>query len=252
MISAHELCVELGGREVVHGVTLDFGTGWTAVVGPNGAGKSSLLRALAGLLPASAGEVRLDGRRLREWPSRERARRVSWLAQHPDTSGDLTVRDVVLLGRIPHRGLLAPPGADDEAAVEAALRATDSLAWAHRRLSALSGGERQRVLLARALAVQSPVLLLDEATTHLDPWHQVELVRLLRAWAAEHTVVSVLHDLASALQADRLVILDAGRVAAAGAPGDESLHQQLSAVFRGAIEARQIDGRWAVLQRMPL
>ncbi len=242
-LSADNLVVRLGGREVLAGVSCTLEPGWTAVVGPNGAGKSTLLRVLAGLLPVSGGAVRLDGRALAGWPARERARRVAWLAQQADVTGELTVREIVQLGRLPHLGLLATPGAADRAAVDAAMAATECGDWQHRRLHELSGGERQRVLLARALATEAPVLLLDEPTTHLDAPHQVALARLFRRLAATHTVVSVLHDLPLALHADRLLLLCAGRVAAEGRFDDAALHAALIDAFDGAIRIGQDGGR---------
>jgi iron complex transport system ATP-binding protein len=235
MLRALQVSARRGTREVLTDVTARFATGWTAIVGPNGAGKSTLLRVLAGLLPASAGHVDLDGRPLATWPLAARSRRIAWLAQDGEAGGDLTVRELVGLGRLPHLGLLGTPGPADDAAVDAALAATECSAWQHRRLRDLSGGERQRALLARALATEAPVLLLDEPTTHLDAPHQVALARLLRRLAATRVIVSVLHDLPLALHAERLLVLRAGRVLAEGAHDDERLHGALVDAFDGAI-----------------
>ncbi len=250
MIEARGLQVRLGSRPVLLGVDAIFQTGWTAVVGPNGAGKSTLLRALAGLLPADEGGVRLYGRTLAEWPLRERGQRIAWMAQATESVSDLSARDVVMLGRIPHLGLVGDPGPQDEAAVDAAMQATECSAWSHRRLSELSGGERQRVLLARALAVQAPVLLLDEPTAHLDPPHQVALVRLFRALGRQRVVVSVLHDLNLALQADRLLVLREGAAVAMGGAGDALLHQALESVFDGAVQVQSAGGRWIAVPQV--
>jgi iron complex transport system ATP-binding protein len=243
-LRADALHVSLGGQPVLHDVSFALRLGWTAIVGPNGAGKSTLLRALSGLQPLASGRVWLDGRPLPEWGSVERARRIAWLAQQGESSGDLSVREVVMLGRLPHLGLFGSPGADDHAAVDAALEATGCVGWQQRRLPQLSGGECQRVLLARALAVGAPVLLLDEPTTHLDPPHQVAVVRLLQRLAAAGTlVVSVLHDLPLALQADRLLVLQGGRLRA-DAPGDSAeSHAALVDVFGGAVSIERIRGR---------
>ena len=234
----------------MQGVDAAFPTGWTAVVGPNGAGKSTLLRAMAGLLPLERGGVRLEGRTLAEWSARERGRRIAWMAQSADTAADLCARDVVMLGRIPHLGLVGAPTAQDEAAVEAAMRTTECDAFAFRRLSELSGGERQRVLLARALAVQAPVLLLDEPTAHLDPPHQVALARLCRALARSQVVVSVLHDLNLALQANRLLVLRDGRSVAHGACDDPTIHRALEAVFAGALRVQPAGSSWTAVPQV--
>lgn len=245
-LSADGLRASLGGRPVLCGLRLALQPGWTAVVGPNGAGKSTLLRVLAGLLPAQSGQVLLDGRPLTGYTARERGQRIAWLAQHEssEASGELTVREVVQLGRLPHQGLFAAPGPPDDAAVDAALEAVECTVWQHRRLHELSGGERQRALLARALAVGAPVLLLDEPTTYLDPPHQIAVVRLLQRLAAKGTtVVSVLHDLPLALQADRLVVLNGGLVCAEGSPRSAAVQASLVSVFGGAFSIEEVGGR---------
>ena len=252
-LEADALLLHLGGRPVVNRVSLRLAAGqWAAVVGPNGAGKSTLLSLLAGLRRPDGGQVRLLGRALADWPSRQRAQRLAWLAQAGDADGDIAAHDVVRLGRLPHQGLLGAPDAADEAAVQAAMVETECAAFADRRLSALSGGERQRVLLARALAVRSPVLLLDEPTSHLDAPHQLALLRSLRARAAAGgAVAAVMHDLTLALQADRVLLMAGGRLLADGAPGDERLHAALVDVLQGSVtiaRARGADGeRWVAL-----
>jgi len=245
LLSADSLGVSLGSTRALDNVSADFEPGWTAIVGPNGAGKSTLLRALAGLQALQSGNVRLHGKALREWPDRERATRIAWLGQQAETTGELTVREVVQLGRLPHHGLFGAPTARDEAVVDAAMRDAECLPWQTRRLHELSGGERQRVLIARALAVDAAILLLDEPTTHLDPPHQIALVHLLRRQAAAGvTVVSVLHDLGLALLADRLIVLDGGRVCAVGRSDEPPLHTKLIEVFGGAIRIERVGARW--------
>jgi len=234
-LSALDLSVQLGGRPVLRHVSCRLQRGWTAIVGPNGAGKSTLLRTLAGLLPPQSGRVELDRQPLLNLAPRERARRIAWLAQSSAVTGELTARETVQLGRLAHLGLFAAPTAADEAAVDAAMHATECEAWGARRLHALSGGERQRVLLARALATGAPALLLDEPTTHLDPPHQVALALLMRRLAATHTLVSVLHDLTLALRADRVLVLRDGTLQADGVPGDPALRAALEASFDHAI-----------------
>jgi len=242
VLEADGLCVALGARPVLDRVTLRLAPGcWTAIVGPNGAGKSTLLSALAGLRPPAAGSLRLHGRPLAAWTPRERAMHIAWLGQHGEAEGDLDAREVVALGRLPQLGLLGAPGPADEAIVDAAMRETECEAFAGRRLDALSGGERQRVLIARVLAVEAGVLLLDEPTTHLDAPHQRALLRSLRARAARGAAVAtVLHDLGLALAADRLLVLVQGRVVADGPPADPTVREALVQAFGGAIRILRV------------
>ena len=250
LLTASELAVSLGGRRVIDGITLDLHGGqWTAIVGPNGAGKSTLLSLLAGLRRPDVGRVMLRGRPLASWPARRRAQELAWLSQQGEAEGDIAAVDVVRLGRLPHHGLLGSPGAADEAAVQRAMAETECSEFAARRLNALSGGERQRVLLARALAVEAPLLLLDEPTTHLDAPHQRALCRGLAARARGGAgVVSVLHDLTLALAADRLLVMQHGRIVADGAAGDASLHAALRQVFDDAFSLERVAGaRWVAV-----
>jgi iron complex transport system ATP-binding protein len=248
---ASRVSVKLGSTQALKEVSLSVQAGWTAVVGPNGAGKSTLLRVLAGLHAADAGQVELNGTPLAGVPVRERARKVAWLAQQGESTGDLTAREIVRLGRLPSRGLFASTTPADEAVVDRAMAAAECDAWQDRRLHELSGGERQRVLLARALAVEAPVLLLDEPTTHLDPPHQVVLMRLVRQQVrGGTTVVSVLHDLSFALLADRLVVMDGGRIRVEGARDDPALHAALVEVFGGAIRIAQFESRWIAIPHL--
>lgn len=237
-------------REVLSGLDLRIAAGrWTCIAGPNGAGKSTLLKVLAGLLP-HGGEVQLNGQSLTALRERERARALAWLGQaSADTAADdLTVYDVALLGRLPHMGWMAPPSPSDHAATERALRQTQAWDWRERPLGALSGGERQRVLLARVLAVEATVLLMDEPLANLDPPHQADWLQLVRALVAQgRTVVSVLHEIGMALQADDLVVLDAGRVRHVGACTDPASHRALEAVFQQRIAVRALGDQWVAL-----
>lgn len=255
-LQADGLALQLGGRRVVDGVSLALQAGqWVALIGPNGAGKSTLLALLAGLREPDAGQVHLLGRPLTAWPRSHRAARLAWLSQQGEVEGDLTAREVVRLGRLPRHGVFGVPDAGDEAAVDRAMAMTECSTLAGRRLPSLSGGERQRVLLARALAVQAPVLLLDEPTTHLDAPHQRALVQTL-AEQARHgaAVAAVLHDLTLALAADRLLVMADGRLQADGPPADPAVRAMLEAVFERAftIERLQVGGRerWVALPRL--
>lgn len=233
VLSCRDLTVAYGARTVFAGVSLEICAGhWTAVVGPNGSGKSTLLRTLAGLTTPKSGTILLQGRRLSTWPRRERARNLAWLAQTAAPT-DLTAAEVVALGRFAHSGWLAHRKAEDDASMHRAMLATGSLAWAQRRLSTLSGGERQRVQLARVLAVEASVLLLDEPTTHLDPPHQEDVARLLREQAHRCgvSVVSAIHDLSLALTADRLIVLGHRGVVGHGTIRDALAGDWLSTAF---------------------
>jgi iron complex transport system ATP-binding protein len=249
-LQAQNVSVSLGGNRVLNDVSLALRPGWTVIVGPNGAGKSTLLRGLAGLQPLEAGRVLLRGKPLTAWSVRERAQQIAWLAQQGSATGELTVRQIVQLGRLPKLGLFAEPDARDQALVQLAMVAAECDAWPNRRLHELSGGERQRVLLARALAVDAPLLLLDEPTTHLDPPHQVALVRLFKRLARDRTVVSVLHDVPLALQADRLVVMQAGRIVSEGAVDDPAVHASLTAVFDHAIRIERFGDRFMALPNL--
>lgn len=246
-LQAEALSLRLDGRTVVDNVSVTLASGqWVAVVGPNGAGKSSLLSLLAGLRRAHAGRVTLNGRALNEWPVADRARHIAWLAQQGEAEGEIAVRDVVRLGRLPHHGLFGSPSPQDEQAVDAAMQETECDAFADRRLGELSGGERQRVLLARALAVESSVLLLDEPTAHLDAPHQRALVRSVTRRARRGAAVAVvLHDLTLALAADRVWLMENGRLSIDTTPEDPDLHAALSRVFDYsiAIERLERDGQ---------
>jgi iron complex transport system ATP-binding protein len=249
-ISASGVRASIGKTLILHAIDLQLAAGrWTSIVGPNGAGKSTLLRALAGLLPSS-GSVHLLGRPLADWPRNDRARTLSWLGQNEAAADDLLVYDVAMLGRLPHQAWLAPPSAADHAAVEQALRTTQAWDWRHRPLSQLSGGERQRVLLARALAVQAQVLLMDEPLANLDPPHQADWLYTMRDLvAAGATVVSVLHEVGMALHADELVVMAQGRITHQGGCNAATTHRALEAVFDDRIAVHALQGQWVALPR---
>jgi cobalamin transport system ATP-binding protein len=250
-LEVRDLSVELGGRPIVTGVRLEVPAGaWVCVIGPNGAGKTTLVHAIAGLLRHS-GSVRLWGRSTGDLGRRERARTVAVVPQLPVIPEGVTVEQYVLLGRTPHLGLLAAEGPRDLEAVASALERLD-LSWAaHRRLETLSGGELRRVVLARALAQEAPLLLLDEPTTGLDLGQQLrvlELVDDLRV-AGGLTVIATMHDLTLAGRfAQRFALLSAGRLVAEGTRA-EVLVPHLIAEHYGATVRVIDDGDlgWAVV-----
>jgi iron complex transport system ATP-binding protein len=216
------LGVRLGRAQVLHGVDLIAEPGtWTAIVGPNGAGKSTMLRALAGLVRHS-GVIRLDGEDVDRLGPRRRAAVIGYAPQVPVLPDAITVREYVQLGRTPHHSLLAGPGDGDRTVVAHALELLDLAGLAERQLRTLSGGERQRAVLARALAQQPRLLLLDEPTSSLDLGHAQQLLELVDRLRRDQdvTVVSTLHDLTLAGQyARHLVLLAHGRVVASGPAG---------------------------------
>jgi iron complex transport system ATP-binding protein len=223
LLSTHGLAVDRGRRRVLEGVALELRAGEAlAVVGPNAAGKSTLVRALAGLLEPVAGEVRLMGRALGEWTSDARARSLALVAAEEEGPDALRVSERVALGRYPHRGPFQALGAADEAAVVAAIERTGIAHLAGRRLGTLSAGERQLATLARGLAQEPRVLLLDEPAAHLDIGHQLQLFRTLdEVRRTGVSVLAVVHDLARAAQwAERMLLVAEGRVAAEGTPAE--------------------------------
>ena len=224
-LHTRDLRVQLGGRLVLKGIDLHIQAGrWTCVVGPNGAGKSTLLKALAGLLPHT-GQVLWQGQSIETLSGRERALQLSWLGQGEASTMDLRVWDVAMLGRLPHQGWLGAPTDQDTQMVEAALKATQAWDWRARTLGELSGGERQRVLLARAMAGNAPVMLMDEPLANLDPPHQVDWLEQVHCLIAQGTtVVSVLHEIGMALHADEVIVLDEGRVRHHVASSDLATH----------------------------
>ncbi len=251
-LGAQGLSASLGGRAVLHDISLDLVQGqWTSILGPNGAGKSTLLKALAGLLPHS-GTVSLLGQPIQSMAARPRARALAWLGQNEASADDLSAWDVTMLGRLPHQAWLAPPNDKDLAAVERALRFTQAWDWRHRVLGQLSGGERQRVLLARALAVEAQVLLMDEPLANLDPPHQADWLCVVEALQMHGTtVVSVLHEITMALNANRLVVMREGRVMHHGATSDAATRDAVCQAFDNRIAIHPLNGQWVALPHIP-
>ncbi|MFI7615946.1 ABC transporter ATP-binding protein [Nonomuraea terrae] len=231
-LHTHDVTWTAQGRPIVDGITVEITPGGlTGLLGPNGSGKSTFLRLLAGLLRPQGGAVLLDGHDLDRLPRRDVARRLAVVAQEVSTDVELTVLDVVLLGRIPHRRrLAAAAGEDDLGHARRALRRCGVADLEHRRWSTLSGGERQRVNIARALAQEPTELLLDEPTNHLDIAHQLALLDLLASTPV--TVVTALHDLNLAAQyCDHLLLLHEGRLVAAGHPKEILTEETVERVY---------------------
>ncbi len=219
------------------GLTLHPGT-LTALVGPNGSGKTTTLRLLAGLLKPSEGRVLGAGRDLSELPPRELAKRVTYVPQDTHLDFEFTVREIVAMGRHAHLGRFQPEGAHDREVIRRALERTDVLHLAERSVTELSGGERQRVVIARSLATEAGVLLLDEPTASLDIAHALDILALCRSLAAEgKTLCLAIHDLnAAARFADRVGLMAGGSLVADGTPDDIFTPDRIASVFGVSVE----------------
>jgi len=234
-LTARGLSVTLAGRLVLDDVSLALSSGHlVALVGPNGAGKTTLLRAMAGLVP-SEGAIEVGGAALSSLTLRERARHFAYLPQGHIVHWPLPARDIVALGRYPHGttdpARLTPKDAE---AVLRAMQATDVVEFSERRVTELSGGERSRVALARVLAVEAPVILADEPTASLDPRHQFDVMKSLRASADKGVLVIVVtHDLGLAARfADTVLVFSDGRLVSQGAPAEALSETTMGEVFR--------------------
>jgi iron complex transport system ATP-binding protein len=251
-IELRGVSVALGGRRVVDGVDASVGSGeWLALIGPNGAGKTTLLRAIARLAPFE-GEIAFEGRPLRSLPRAELARMLALVPQEPSTPPWMTVAEYVLLGRTPYLGPLAREGRSDREAAALALARLDLLEHRDRPLGALSGGEKQRVVVARALAQEARIVLLDEPTAALDIGHQQQAFELLDTLRDEAglTLVAAMHDLTLAAQyADRMLLLNGGVVAAHGSPEDVLTETLVAGHYGASVDVVPLGGRLAVVPR---
>ena len=241
VIDASGIVAGYGAREVLHGCDLAVGAGEVvAVVGPNGAGKSTIVRVLAGLLRPRSGAVVVRGRRLETLSRAEIAREVAVVPQAFEPLFPFTVREIVALGRTARLDTFGRGSREDRQAIARAIDALELGTLADRPIDGISGGERQRVVLAMALAQETPALLLDEPTVHLDPAHQLATMRLVQRLARERGlgVLAVVHDLNLAALADRIVVIADGRVVRDAAP---------LAVLDAALVREVFGVGWAVL-----
>jgi iron complex transport system ATP-binding protein len=242
LLRAIDLNFAYGDRPTLRGISLSVSTGQTiALIGPNGSGKSTLIQSLLGHLPAT-GTITLDGRPIAQWPRKQFARRVAYLAQSPNYEPGQTVLDVLRVGRAPYWGAFGLESPGDAAVVRDVSRqlALDDLL--NRSMDQLSGGQRQRVFIGRCLAQQPAALLLDEPDTYLDLRHQVELGRLIRTLATQRGigVLWASHDLNQAAAfADRLVLLRDGMIAAEGTASEVLQTDLLSEVYGVSLECIQ-------------
>jgi len=222
------------GRKLVNQVSLDLAPGELAgLIGPNGAGKSSLLNLLAGLVACDEGTVQLDNKNIAHIPLQQKSRSLAWVAQNGPVNWPLSVERLVALGRQPHLGAWQRLSADDKAAIDHAITATDCDAIRQQDATTLSGGERTRMLLARAMAAEPRVLLADEPIAALDLKHQLQTMQLLRNFSAgDNACLVVLHDLSMASRfCDRLYLMHEGVIVADGVPAEVLSHENLRRVY---------------------
>lgn len=251
-MKTRQLNIYRGPCAILTNLNLDIPRGkWTSVIGPNGAGKSSLLQAMAGLLKWD-GSITIDEVNFSSYSQQDLAKKVAWLDQDSNTADELgdslSVYDTVMLGRLPHQGWLHLPSEADHTSVEKALQQTDAWHLRHRPSQALSGGERQRVLLARLLAVDSDILLMDEPLANLDPPHQADFMKWQRDLLGQgKTLVTVLHEIHFALRADYLIMLNKGSLHFQGSSQDPKTHQALMALFDGRIRLEKLGNDWVAL-----
>ena len=246
IIDIDALTVKAGAKVLISNVslTIDPGT-WCTIVGPNGAGKTSLVETVAGLRRAASGSVSISGQRLSAMNERERARVVSLVPQHPEVPPGMTVREYVSLGRSPYHGLLRAPSEEDRMIVDSVFERLSLQEFSERDVVTLSGGERQRMVLGRAIAQSTMVMVLDEPITGLDLCHQMDLLELLKTQVEEVglTIVATMHDLTLAGQfADRLVLLDRGVVVLDGPAGEVVRSRELSQCYGMKLRVVDVDG----------
>lgn len=234
LVSIEDITCGYGSRPVLKNLSMTIAPGeFVAVVGPNGSGKSTLVKAVSGTLKPSAGRILLEGKDLNQLRRRDVAQVMAVLSQETAVDFDFTVEEVVMMGRIPYQRRFSAATPEDRRVVEQAMAMTGTDGLRSRLITALSGGERQRVLLARALAQEPRLLILDEPTSHLDIAHQIDLLDLIRRLNGEGlTVMAVLHDLNLAAQyAHRMVMIKDGRICVEGTPAEVVTEAVVGAVY---------------------
>jgi len=241
-VQATGITVRIGNQAILEEVSVSLPVGsMTVLLGPNGAGKTTLLRVLAGVMMPTAGEVYLDESRVRRMPRPLVARRCAYLPQHTGTTFDICAEDVVALGRYPHVGPWRALSQRDYQAIHRAMQRVGVTGLRRRALPTLSGGERQRVLIARALAQEAPILLLDEPTAALDIGRQMELMALLRELHAEgRTILAALHDLRLAVEFfPQTILLHNGRLVDEGPTSEVLIGAEVERAYGVRIERRE-------------
>ncbi len=237
IVRAENISVSYGDTKVLQDISLSVEEGsFIGILGPNGCGKTTFLRSLSRILEPDAGTVYLDGTNAASYETKALARTLGCVRQETDVAFPFTVREIVLMGRHPHIGRLAPLSAEDLQIADDAMKTTNTAHLADRLITEVSGGERQRVLIARTLAQQPKILLLDEPTSHLDINHQIEILRMIRGLTPKITVIGVFHDLNIASYfCDRLILMDGGHILAAGTPSEVLTAERIRSVFQVAM-----------------
>lgn len=247
-IRTEDTTLSYGAARILKGISLETHTGeFVGIIGPNGSGKSTLLKCIYRVLKPDGGCIWLGDQELHEMKIRNSARKVAVVAQHNYYNFEFSVREVVMMGRAPHKKMLEKDGAKDFEIVDQALKTVGMYEFADRNFSTLSGGEQQRVILARALAQQTPCLILDEPTNHLDITHQLQLMELVRGLNV--TVLSAIHDLnIAAMYCDRLYILKDGEIAGSGTPEELLTPETIRRVYQVESEiVRDRNGKMHIL-----
>ena len=230
-VKAEDIKLSYGAEAILKGVSMEAGNReFVGLIGPNGSGKSTLLKCVYRVLSPDKGAVFLDGKPLKDMNYKTSARSLGVVAQHNYYNFDFSVREVVLMGRAPHKKALERDNAKDYQIVEEALQRVQMEQFADRSFSTLSGGEQQRVILARALAQQTPCLILDEPTNHLDITHQLQLLKIVKKLDA--TVISAIHDLnIAAMFCDRIYVLKNGEIVAQGTPREVLTRELIREIY---------------------
>jgi iron complex transport system ATP-binding protein len=233
--TGQDLYLSYGGPPIVEELTVTIPTqAITAIIGPNGCGKSTLLKALARILIPEQGKVEVNEVDIHSQSTKEIARQLGLLPQNPRSPDGITVSDLIQRGRYPHQGIFRQWSREDESSVSKALSLTGLTNFSDRPIDELSGGQRQRVWIAMLLAQETPIMLLDEPTTHLDIAHQIEVLDLLKELTEQHnrTIVMVLHDINLAVRyANNLIAMRDGEIKTAGKPRDVLTAQMIHDVF---------------------
>lgn len=231
-LSTENIRLSYGAQEILKGVSINGNTGeFIGIIGPNGSGKSTLLKCIYRILKPHTGQVFLDGEELSGISIRNSAKKMAVVAQHNYYNFDFSVMEVVLMGRAPHKKTMERDNAKDFQIAQKALETVEMEGFANRSFSTLSGGEQQRVILARALAQQTPCLILDEPTNHLDITHQIQLMKIVKN--LEVTVISAVHDLnIAAMFCDRLYVLQDGEIVGQGTPQEVLTAEFIKKIYR--------------------